>query len=109
MAKDLFYLGSYKNLDKLFEKIETAKAPEAFTTAFLTDVIGLKSTSDRPLINMLKELTFYLLMERDARPNPTACLRTKRLRGLHHGRVRKVYAPLFAANRESQRATNGRS
>ena len=57
MAKDC-YLGSYKNVDKLFEKIETAKAPEAFTTAYLTDVVGLKSTSDRPLINMLKKMGF---------------------------------------------------
>jgi hypothetical protein len=41
------YLASYKNVGRLFEKIETAKAPEAFTTRFLADVIGLKSPAAR--------------------------------------------------------------
>lgn len=38
MANDLFYLACYKNVDKLSGKIEAAKAPEAFTNAYLTDM-----------------------------------------------------------------------
>jgi hypothetical protein len=66
LAKDLFYLASYKNVDKLFHKIEAAKAPEVFTNAFLTETIGLKSTADRSLINMLKKMGFL-----DATGRPT--------------------------------------
>ena len=53
-------------MDKLFEKIEAAKASEAFTNAYLTDIIGLKSICDRSLINMLKKLGFI-----DAAGRPT--------------------------------------
>ena len=97
MAKDLFYLASYKNVDKLFEKIEAAKAPEAFTNAYLTDVIGLKSTSDRPLINMLKKMGFL-----DATGRPTESYGLLKNKAVAKAAVadglRKVYAPLFEAN-----------
>jgi hypothetical protein len=98
LAKDLFYLASYKNVDKLFEKMEAAKAPEAFTNAFLTDVIGLKSTSDRPLINMLKKMGFL-----DVSGRPTESYGLLKNKGsvakaaVADG-LRKVYAPLFEAN-----------
>jgi hypothetical protein len=35
LAKDLFYVPSCKNLGKLFERIEQAKAPDVFTNASL--------------------------------------------------------------------------
>ena len=97
MAKDLFYVASCKNLDKLFEKIEQAKAPEVFTTAFLADTIGLKSTSDRPLINMLKKMGFL-----DATGRPTenyGLLKNKPIAkvAIAEG-LRKVYEPIFEAN-----------
>jgi Family of unknown function (DUF5343) len=100
LAKDLFYLASYKNVDKLFEKIEAAKAPEAFTNAYLTDVIGLKSTADRALINMLKKMGFL-----DATGRPTdayGLLKNKKLAkvAIADG-LRKVYAPLFEANEKA--------
>lgn len=97
MAKDLFYLASYKNVDKLFEKIEAAKAPEAFTNAYLTDVIGLKSTADRPLINMLKKMGF---IDGTGRPTETyGLLKNKSVaRAAIADGLRKVYAPLFEAN-----------
>ena len=97
MAKDLFYLASYKNVDKLFEKIEQAKAPEVFTNAYLTDTIGLKSTSDRPLINMLKKMGFI-----DAAGRPTdkyGLLKNKNVaKAAIAEAVRRVYQPLFEAN-----------
>lgn len=100
MAKDLFYLASCKNVGKLFEKILTAKAPEAFTTNYITDVIGLKSTADRGLINMLKKLGF---LDAGGRPTETyGLLKNKDVAGaaIADG-LRKVYAPLFEANEKA--------
>jgi hypothetical protein len=100
LAKDLFYLASYKNVDKLFEKIEAAKAPEAFTNAYLTDVIGLSSSADRSLINMLKKMGF---LDGTGRPTETYGL----LKNKKHAKaaiadgLRKVYAPLFEANEKA--------
>lgn len=100
MAKDLFYLASYKNVDKLFEKIEGAKAPEAFTNAVLTDTIGLKSKGDRSLINMLKKMGFL-----DATGRPTdkyGLLKNKNVKkaAIADG-LRRLYAPLFEANEKA--------
>jgi hypothetical protein len=100
LAKDLFYLASCKNMGTLFEKILTAKAPEAFTTSFLTDTIGLKSTSDRPLINLLKKLGF---LDGGGRPTETyGLLKNKEVAGaaIADG-IRKLYAPLFEANEKA--------
>jgi Family of unknown function (DUF5343) len=100
LAKDLFYLASYKNVDKLFQKIESAKAPEVFTNAVLTDTIGLKSTTDRPLINMLKKLGF---LDATGRPTETyGLLKNQNVKkaAIADG-LRKVYAPLFEANEKA--------
>jgi hypothetical protein len=100
LAQDLFYLASYKNVDKLFEKIEQAKAPEAFTFAFLTDKIGLKSKGDRSLINMLKKMGFL-----DAAGRPTdkyGLLKNKNVaKAAIADAVRRVYEPLFEANEKA--------
>jgi hypothetical protein len=100
LAKDLFYLASYKNLDKLFEKIEAAKVPEAFTNAFLTDVIGLKSTSDRPLINMLKKMGFLAATGRPTESYGLLKNKSVAKAAVADG-IRKVYAPLFEANEKA--------
>jgi hypothetical protein len=100
VAKDLFYLPTYKNVGTLFEKIHTAKAPEAFTTKYLSDVIGLKSTNDRNLINMLKKLGF---LDASGRPTDTyGLLKNKDVSGaaIAEG-LRKAYAPLFEANEKA--------
>jgi hypothetical protein len=56
MAKELPYLGSYKNVPTLFQKIDAAKKPETLTTRVLADTLGLKSTGDRQLIALLKTI-----------------------------------------------------
>lgn len=97
MAKELFYLPSYKNVGKLFEKIHTAKVPEAFTTRYLADVIGLKTPADRNLINMLKKLGF---LDPSGRPTGRySLLKNRDIAGaaIADG-LRKAYAPLFDAN-----------
>ena len=100
LAKDLFYLASYKNVGKLFETILTAKAPAAFTVAFLNDTIGLKSTTDRALINMLKKLGF---LDTAGVPTPTYSLLKNKdtaKAAIAEG-LKKAYEPLFEANEKA--------
>lgn len=97
MAKELPYLPSYKNVEKLFQRIAAAKQPEAFTHKFLQETIGLKSVGDRPLISLLRTLGFL-----DASNKPTAAYAALRnpaqaKRAIAIG-VRKAYEPLFAAD-----------
>ena len=100
MAKDLFYVPSCKNLSKLFERIEQAKAPDVFTNAYLTDTMGLKSTADRPLINMLKKMGF---LDATGRPTETyGLLKNKAVaKAAIADGLRKVYAPLFETNEKA--------
>lgn len=58
MPVQLPYLSSYKNVPTIFEKIAAAKVPETFTHNFLQNTLGLKNTSDRPLIPFLRSLGF---------------------------------------------------
>ena len=97
MAKDLFYLPSYKNVGVLFEKIASAKAPDAFTQKYLTDTLGLKSTGDRALINMLKKLGF---IDQSGRPtNEYNLLKNKETAAIALAKgLRSAYEPLFEAN-----------
>src|SRR5690242_6606923 len=100
MAKELPYLSSYKNVDELFRRIIAAKQPDIFTTRFLSETLGLKSTGDRQLISLLKTLGF---IDSGGRPttdysplkNPseatTAIARA----------IRRAYEPLFAANEKA--------
>jgi uncharacterized protein DUF5343 len=97
MANELPYLPSYKNVGLLFEKIRTAKIPETFTQKFLYETIGLKGTGDRPLINLLKNLSFL-----DGAGKPTSkysALKNEKIAGIEIARgVREAYKPLFDAN-----------
>lgn len=97
MPQDLPYLASYKNVAKLFEKIAAAKKPDTFTHGFLSDTLGLKSTTDRPLIPLLKTLGF---LDGGGRPTESfAMLKNSAARGRAIAEaVRKAYAPLFSAN-----------
>jgi hypothetical protein len=57
MALPTAYLTSTKNLEAIFNAMQSAKAPSKFTQRFLED-LGFKSAADRLLINMLKTLGF---------------------------------------------------
>jgi len=97
MATSLPYLSSYKNVDKLFSGIAAAKIPESFTQAFLAQTLGLKASSDRPLIPLMRALGFI-----DASGRPTASYRLLKnhttAKGAIASAIRKAYGPLFAAN-----------
>lgn len=104
MAVSLPYLVAYKNIPTLFDKINSAKIPESgFTHNFLQTTIGLKSTNDRALIPLLRNLGFL-----DQSNFPTASYRLlkgdKRKAALADG-VRRAYAPLFDADQAANRLT----
>jgi hypothetical protein len=100
MAQELPYLPSYKNVDLLFSKIAAAKQPDAFTTRYLSDTLGLKSAGDRALIALLKTLGFL-----DGAGRPTAAyghLKNPRLvRAAIAKATRSAYGPLFSANEKA--------
>jgi hypothetical protein len=97
VATSLPYLSSYKNVEKLFSGIAAAKIPESFTQAFLAQTLGLKASSDRPLIPLMRSLGFI-----DASGRPTPDYRLLKNPAAAKGAValaiRRAYAPLFAAN-----------
>lgn len=97
MAKELPYLTTYKNVGTLFEKIEKAKIPDAFTTRFLADTIGLKGSGDRQLISLLKKLGF---IDPAGRPTPEySRLKNKSTsRAAVADAIRRAYAPLYEVN-----------
>lgn len=97
MAKELPYLASYKNVEKMFKAIDAAKRPESITTRILADTFGLKSVGDRQLIPMLRTLGFL-----DQSNKPTAdydlLKNPAQAPFAIAGGVRRAYAPLFEAN-----------
>ncbi len=97
MPVELPYLASYKNVDKLFARIATAKRPDTFSTRFLSQTLGLKSTTDRPLISILRTLGFI-----DAAGKPTPEYDELKNPGRAPyaiaAAIRRAYNPLFAAN-----------
>jgi hypothetical protein len=100
MAAELPYLPTYKNLGLLFEKISTAKQPDAFSQTFLNETLLLKSKGDRALIPLLRTLGFL-----DSANKPTAeyaLLKNKTLarKAIARG-IQKAYAPLYAANEKA--------
>lgn len=100
MAKELPYLASYKNVGLLFEKIASAKIPEAFVQKYMYDTLGLKSVGDRQLISLLKSMGF---IDQSGRPTQDyAKLKNNMLAGqaIADG-VKKAYAALFDANEKA--------
>lgn len=97
MANELPYLPSYKHVGTLFEKIRTAKIPETFTQKFLYETIGIKGAGDRPLINLLKNLSF---LDGSGRPTSRyAALKNGKIAGIEIARgIKEAYKPLFDAN-----------
>jgi hypothetical protein len=104
VAATLPYLPSYKNVDKFFESLTAAKTPEAVTQRFLTETLGLKSTSDRALIPLLRQLGFI-----DGSGKPVtaynALKNSAKVRSAMGDAIRRAYKPLFDANETADRLT----
>lgn len=105
MAAELPYLNSYKNVSVLFERIATAKIPDAFTHKFLRETIGLKGTGDRSLISLLRSLGFI-----DASNKPTPSYSTLKnpplaKKAIGSG-VKQAYKPLFDARENADKLSS---
>jgi hypothetical protein len=62
------YVNAYGNLSKLFAGIKNASVPPKFTHDFMTTALGLKSTSYRAMIPLLKRLGFWINLMFRLRP-----------------------------------------
>src|SRR5438445_971159 len=96
------YLNSYKNVTKFFDGLASAKTPDAVTQKFLHDTLGLRSTGDRPLIPLLRNLGFI-----DGAGKPTvtynALKNASKARAAMAVGIRSAYAPLFDANENADK------
>lgn len=91
------YVNGYGGIPKLFAEIKSASVPPKFTQDFMSTALGLKSSSFRAMIPLLKKLGFV-----DQANVPTQAYRDFRddtMSGqvMAH-RLREAYAPLFTAN-----------
>ncbi len=105
MPTALPYVPSYGKIKALFEKITSAKVPDAFTQTYLAETLGLASSADRPLIPLLRSLS---LIDSAGKPSPDYAL----LKNSHRAgptlakAVRVAFAALFAANEKAHKLTN---
>lgn len=105
MATSLPYMPSYKNVEKLFSGIAAAKVPETFTQSFLGQTLGLKNSTDRPLIPLMRSLGF---IDASGRPTPDYRLlkNPASAKVAIASAIKKAYAPLFAANESANSLTS---
>lgn len=93
------YLVTTKNLAPFFEAVQSARAPERFTTRFLTD-LDFTSSNDRQFIGLLKGLGFV-----DDTGSPTQryydYLDSSQSRRVLAGAIREAYDDLFAINQRA--------
>ncbi len=97
MAIELPYLPMVKNVPVVFDKIAKAKVPDAFTTNYLTNTLGLKSTNDRALIPLLRKLGF---LDSSGKPTQSYSLlknKDQAKKAIADG-IRRGYAALYQAN-----------
>jgi hypothetical protein len=96
---------SYGKIKALFEKIASAKVPDAFTQAYLSDTLGLTSSGDRPLIPLLRALN---LIDAAGRPSSDyPLLKNSQQAGKILARaIKHAYAALFAANEKAHKLTS---
>lgn len=91
------YVNGYGGIPRLFSEIKSASVPPKFTQDFMSTALGLRSSSYRAMIPLLKKLGFV-----DQANVPTQSYRDFRdetlSRHVMAQRVREAYAPLFAAN-----------
>jgi hypothetical protein len=91
------YVNGYGNISKLFVEIKKASVPPKFTQDFMESVLGLKSTSYRAMIPLLKKIGFL-----DQANVPTSAYKDFRDDSLSGSvmaeQLRKGYSDLYKAN-----------
>ncbi len=97
MAEYPPYVNGYGGIAKLFEKIKVAAVPPKFTLDFINTMLGLKSSSYRAMIPLLKRLGFV-----DQANAPTQAYKDFREDSqsgtVMAERLRDAYKELFAAH-----------
>jgi hypothetical protein len=91
------YVNAYGSIPKLFEEIKKASVPTKFTQDFIESILGLKSSSYRAMIPLLKRLEFI-----DQANVPTQAYKDFRdsaqSKSVMASQIRKAYDSLFAAS-----------
>ena len=91
------YVNGYGGIQKLFSEIKSASVPPKFTQDFMSTALGLKSSSYRAMIPLLKKLGFV-----DQANVPTQSYRAYRddtMSGsIMAQRLRESYARLLTNN-----------
>jgi len=97
MAESLPYVNGYGGIQKLFTVVKSASVPPKFTQDYMSSVLGLKSSSYRAMIPLLKKLGLI-----DQGNVPTQAYKDYRDNSLSGSvmarKIREAYAPLFAAH-----------
>jgi len=103
MAMTTAYLVTTKNLEPFLNALQTARAPERFTTRFL-ESLDFASSNDRLYVAVLKGLGFL-----DENGAPTQryydFLDQSQAGGVLAEAIREAYADLFAVNTKAQDLT----
>lgn len=90
-------MDAYGQLKNLFDKIKEAAVPPKFNTDFLSVVLGLKSSSYRPMIPFLKKIGF--LNDANVPTKTYIDFRDDTKRGtIIAQELKKAYGVLFSAN-----------
>jgi Family of unknown function (DUF5343) len=96
------YVNAYGNIPKLFDAIKAASVPPKFTNDFMQTMLGLKSTSYRAMIPLLKRLGFL-----DQGSAPTQAYKDfrdiERSRAVMAHQIKDAYGDLFAASEYADR------
>lgn len=91
------YVDAYGQIKELFKRIKEAQVPQKFTNDFIYSILGLKSTSYRAMIPLLKRVEFI-----DENSVPTTNYRDYRddqkSKVIMAKAVKKAYKDLFAIN-----------
>lgn len=97
MVENPPYVNGYGGIPKLFTAIIKAQTPPKFTHDFLNSVLGLRSSSFRAMIPLLKRLGFI-----DQGNNPTEFYKNYRNKSFSETvmatRIKESYPTLYAAN-----------
>ncbi len=91
------YVNAYGQLKELFKKIQEASVPTKFSQDFMSTVLGLKSSSYRPMIPFLKRLGF--LDQANVPTKEYSQFRdTEKSRFVMAEQVRKSYPDIYKAH-----------